>query len=203
MVLTVKVAVAGVPLDAGVTAGALQVGAGTTAGVIEQENATLELKPPTDVTVMVEVTELPAEMVEGLKAVPEMVKVGMRVKVAVTEGVVLFAIATEHVPVPEQPPPLQPVKVELVAGVAVSVTVDPAANPTVHVLPQLMPLGELVIVPTPVPARVAVRGMGGLKFAVTVWLLLSVMAQGAVPEQPEPLQPANVEAPLGVAVRVI
>ena len=41
-------------------------------------------------------------------------------KVAVTD--VAAFIVTEQVPVPEQPPPLQPAKVEPPAGAAVSVT---------------------------------------------------------------------------------
>lgn len=152
--LTVKVAVAGVPLAAGVTAGALQVGAGTTAGVTEQENATLELKPATEVTVMVEVAELPAETVAGVNAVPESVKVGMRPKVAVTAWFVFSAM--EQGAAPEQPAPLQPVKVEALLGVAVRVTELLVAKLPEHVpVPgQLMPFGLLVTVPAPVPASV-------------------------------------------------
>ena len=41
-------------------------------------------------------------------------------KVAVTD--VAAFMVTEHVPVPEHPPPLQPAKVEPPAGAAVSVT---------------------------------------------------------------------------------
>ena len=46
-------------------------------------------------------------------------------KVAVT--VVAADIVTVHAPVPEQPPPLQPVNVEPAAGVAVSITAVPLA----------------------------------------------------------------------------
>jgi hypothetical protein len=38
-----------------------------------------------------------------------------------------------HVPVPEQPPPDHPAKVEPVLGVAVSVTEVPAVNDPLHV----------------------------------------------------------------------
>ena len=44
-----------------------------------------------------------------------------------------------HGPVPEQAPD-QPTKMEPWPGVAVSVTVVPAANDAVHVNPQLMPV---------------------------------------------------------------
>jgi hypothetical protein len=46
-------------------------------------------------------------------------------KVAVTA--VAADIVTVHEPVPEQPPPLQPLKVEPAAGVAVNVTAVPLA----------------------------------------------------------------------------
>ncbi len=55
-------------------------------------------------------------------------------------------------PVPVQPPPLQPVKVEPAAGVAVSVTTVPVGNAVEQVAPQVMPAGALVTVPLPVPA---------------------------------------------------
>jgi len=77
------------------------------------------------------------------------------VKVAVT--VVAAETVTTHDPVPEHPPPFQPVKVEPVAGVAVSVTALPLAKLAEQVTPQLMPAGELVTVPLPVPAGVTVR----------------------------------------------
>ncbi len=52
----------------------------------------------------------------------ESVKV-CRLKVAVTDAAAF--IVTAHVPVLEQPPPLQPVKVDPPAGLAVSVTTVP------------------------------------------------------------------------------
>ena len=78
-----------------------------------------------------------------------------RVKVAVT--VVAAESVIVHDPVPEQPPPVQPVKVEPAAAVAVSVTVVPLAKLAEQVAPQLIPTGELVTVPLPVPAGVTVR----------------------------------------------
>lgn len=59
-----------------------------------------------------------------------------------------------HVEVPEQPPLLQPAKLNPELGVAVSVTVVLPAKlneQTVFVLPQEIPTGELVIRPRPVP----------------------------------------------------
>jgi hypothetical protein len=66
--------------------------------------------------------------------------------------VVAVVSVTVHAPVPEQPPPLQPVKVEPGAGAAVKVTAVPLANAAEHVVPQEMPVGALVTVPVPVPA---------------------------------------------------
>ena len=72
------------------------------------------------------------------------------VNVALT--VVAAVRVTVHVPVPEHPPPLQPVKVELAPGVALSVTTVPLVSDAEQVAPQLMPVGLLVTVPVPVPA---------------------------------------------------
>jgi len=63
---------------------------------------------------------------------------------------------TVQVPVPEQPPPLQPEKVEPAAGAAVKVTAVPLANAAAQVGPQEMPAGALVTVPMPAPALVTV-----------------------------------------------
>ena len=71
-------------------------------------------------------------------------------KVAVT--VVAAETVTVQVPVPAQPPPLQPLKVEPAAGAAVRVTAVPLVKLAEQVAPQVMPAGALVTVPVPVPA---------------------------------------------------
>src|SRR5436309_2657833 len=124
-----------------------------------------------------------------------------RVKVAVT--VVAAETVTTHDPVPEQPPPLQPVKVEPAAGVAVNVTAVPLAKLAEQLAPQLIPAGELVTVPLPVPALLTVSAkLGRAKVAVTVVAALRVTVQAPVPEQPPPLQPVKVEPAAGAAVSV-
>src|SRR5207253_964531 len=124
-----------------------------------------------------------------------------RLKVAVT--VVAPETVTTHVPVPEHPPPLQPLKVEPAAGLAVSVTAVPLAKLAEQVAPQLIPAGALVTVPLPVPALLTVSAtVGRAKVAVTVVAALRVTEQVPVPEQPPPLQPVKVEPPAGVAVSV-
>src|SRR5436309_2459064 len=132
--------------------------------------------------------------------------VSVRVKdctanVAVTE-VAAFSV-TMQVPVPEQPPPLQPEKVELAVGVAVKVTAVPLVNGAEHVAPQAMPAGLLATVPAPAPALVSVRVKDcTANVAVTEVAAFTVTVQVPVPEQPLPLQPVKVELASGVAVKV-
>jgi hypothetical protein len=77
---------------------------------------------------------------------------GATLNVAATE--VLALRFTVHVLVPLQAPD-QPVNMEPVLGVAVSVTDVPLAKLALHVCPQLMPEGLLVIVPVPVLCTVS------------------------------------------------
>src|SRR5579883_1453032 len=76
------------------------------------------------------------------------------VKVAVTEAaedkVTVQALVPLHAP-------LHPLKVEPLAGFAVSTTFVPEAKTAEHLLPQLMPAGTLVTVPLPEPALLTVR----------------------------------------------
>jgi hypothetical protein len=101
--------------------------------------------------------EMPAGVLVTVPApLPDLVTVRVKVfsaKVAVTERAAL--IVTVQVLVPVQAP-LQPVKVEPVAGAAVKVTMVPAVNEAEQVVPQEMPAGLLVTVPLPAPALVTV-----------------------------------------------
>src|SRR5207247_7159890 len=85
------------------------------------------------------------------------------VKVAVT--VVAAESVTTHVPAPEQLPPLQPVKVEPAAGVAVSVTAVPLVKLAEQVAPQVIPAGALVTVPLPRSEERRVGSEGGRRAA--------------------------------------
>jgi hypothetical protein len=89
------------------------------------------------------------------------------VNVAVTFWLALTV--TVQGPMPEQPPPLQPVNVEPVAGVAVSVTEVPDANGAEHVSGQAIPAGSLETVPTPDPLGATSNVCGiSVNVAVTV-----------------------------------
>src|SRR5438034_1620572 len=125
----------------------------------------------------------------------------MSVNVAVT--VVAALRVTVQAPGPEQPPPLQPLKVEPAAGAAVSVTAVPLAKLAAQVAPQVMPAGLLVTVPAPVPAleTVSVK-VCRVKVAVTMVAALRVTVQAPGPEQPPPLQPLKVEPAAGAAASV-
>ena len=112
-------------------------------------------------------------------------------------------IVTVQGPVPVQPPPLQPVKVEPAAGVAVKVTAVPLVKPVEQVVPHEMPAGALLTVPLPVPDCVTVSAKDDCtNVAVTDVAALTVTLHVPVPVQPPPLQPVNVEPAADVAVKV-
>lgn len=74
---------------------------------------------------------------------------GVRLKVAL--GAVSALTVTVQLPDPEQPPPLQPAKVEPELAAAVKVTCVPEVKSAEHVAPQSIPAGLLVTVPEPLP----------------------------------------------------
>ena len=133
---------------------------------------------------------------------------GGPVAVKIAPTLVAAFMVTVQVPVPEQAP-LQPAKVEPELATAVRVTLVPWAKVVLHVPPQLMPPGELVTAPVPVPLGATLNvncGGGGavpeLKFAVATTAELIVSVQLPVPEQ-APLQPVKVDPAFGVAMRVM
>lgn len=120
--------------------------------------------------------------------------------VAVTERAAV--IDTVHVEVPVHAPP-QPANVEPLAAAAVSVTDVPLAKLVVQVVPQLMPDGEDVTVPVPVPIFVTLSANVDelLKVAVTARAAVIDTVHVLVPVH-APLQPANVEPLAAAAVSV-
>ena len=125
---------------------------------------------------------------------------GFGLNVAVTPSAVL--VETVHVPVPVQPPPLQPANVEPVAGVAVRTTDIPGPYASLQSVGQLMPAGADTTVPTPVPASVTTTELLTAKEAWTVTLAVAVTAQLPVPVHPPPDQPTKSEPDVAVACSV-
>jgi len=113
------------------------------------------------------------------------------------------AIVTVQVPVPLQPAPLQPANVEPVLGVAVNVTVAPWGYVSEQSAPQLMPAGDDVTVPAPVPLLLTASAKAfRANDAVTAVAAVTVTVQSPVPGQPTPLQLKNAEPTDGTAVSV-
>jgi len=109
-------------------------------------------------------------------------------------------ITTLQVPVPAHAEPLQPAKEKPDVGVAVKVTVEPWVKFAEHVLPQLMPDGELLT--DPPPLLVTFKDCcGGANEAVTDWFEFKVTEHAPVPVH-APLQPVNRYPEPGVAARL-
>src|SRR5947208_1855305 len=72
-------------------------------------------------------------------------------KIAVTDRT--FTIVTVHVAPDSESQPVQPLKVELAAEAAVSVTCELLKNDALHVDGQLIPAGEDDTAPEPSPCR--------------------------------------------------
>ena len=96
------------------------------------------------------------ELVTVPDPVPALVTVNSRTGTKLAVAVLAtFVVTVQVVAVPVQAP-LQPLNRELDAAVAVRVTVALLAKLKLQVLPQLIPVGELVTVPVPVPVLVTV-----------------------------------------------
>ena len=106
-------------------------------------------------------------------------------------------------PVPEQPPPLQPAKLDRRPGAAINVTV-PLSNVAEHdPLQLLIPAGLDDTLPRPRPVVLTVKvNCCGAKLAVTVVAAFTVTEQLPVPEHPPPLQPLNADPASAAAVSV-
>jgi len=122
-------------------------------------------------------------------------------KIAVT--VVLAVNTVVHVPVPLQPPPLQPEKTEPVFGTALRKTVRFWMTTPEQVVPQLIPPGDDVTVPPPVPVLTIVTTQcSSVNDAPMMTSEVIVLVHVPVPLQPPPLQPPKAEVFAGVAVIV-
>jgi len=136
----------------------------------------------------------PAFVTLSAKVAVEVLNVAVTLRAAVIDVV--------QVPVPVHAP-LQPANVEPLAATAVRVTEVPEAKFAVQVVPQLMPAGDDVTVPAPVPAFVTAseKVVAPLKVAVTARAAVIDVVQVPVPVH-APLHPANVEPLVATAVSV-
>jgi hypothetical protein len=121
------------------------------------------------------------------------------VRVNVASTLCARSTVTTHAPVPAQAP-AQPANIEVPSGVAERVTTCPPSKAYEHVGPQLIPDGDDVTVPPPLPAIVTVTGYVNRAFTDFAALIVTAHV-GDVPEH-APVQPANVAPASLVAVRV-
>jgi len=192
---------------------------------VVQEPALLQaLKVEPDAGAAVSVTLVPVGMF-AVHVAPQLMPAGddvtvpvpvpVRLTVSADVGTVVNAASTVvsaesvnvHVGLVVHAPALfQLVKVEPAAGVAVRVTL-PCGREAVHVAPQLMPAGDEVTEPVPLPVllvTVRLTGGGASNAAFTLVLALSVNVQtGSVVQLPAFVQPAKVEPAAGLAVSVM
>jgi hypothetical protein len=96
--------------------------------------------------------------------------------------------------------PVQPLKIDPAAGVAVKATTAPEENAALHVAPQLIPAGLLVTVPLPLPALLIVS----VKVGVNVAMQLTATDMITLPslQSASPVQPAKADPADGDAVSV-
>lgn len=121
----------------------------------------------------------------------------------------IFMVNTQA-PVPPQAP-VQPIKVALPLATAAKVTTVPMGKLALQPTPQLMPLGEEVTVPPPVPAvvtlniatvvlsKAAVTFGIGVRIDGSIKVELTNSVHTPVPPQAPP-QPVNLDPVAGVAV---
>jgi len=109
------------------------------------------------VALTLNVTTAPRKLVAFTVMLPGSDRMGAVTSAKFAVTVVLAVRVTVQLPVPEQPPPLQPMKLDPVSGVAVSVTGGSLLKVAEQVAPQLIPPGLEVTVPLPVPVLPTVR----------------------------------------------
>ena len=122
-------------------------------------------------------------------------------------AVLLAAMFTVHVGKFPVQSPDHPTKSDPAVGETVSVT-SPDANNAVQVVPQLIPLGELIIVPSPLPVlmtnnclSVDVSNTALIVLATSI-LTVQVGLAGTHNPRSAPLQFTKIEPVLGAAVSV-
>jgi hypothetical protein len=119
-------------------------------------------------------------------------------------AVAVAAVFTTQEPVPVQPAPFQPVKVDPPSAVAVRVTAMLLKKLALQIAPQSIPVGAEITFPVPVPPlrMVTVKvPWGGSTLNVAVTVVVLATWQIPVPVHP-PLHPAKSDPALGEGVNV-
>ena len=96
--------------------------------------------------------------------------------------------------------PDQPANVEPDAGIAVKVMAVPLFSVVEQVLPQLIPVGLLVTVPVPVPARLTVSMYVLISLNTAVQVMLAFMVTLPSLQSASPDQLAKTESLAGAAI---
>lgn len=147
----------------------------------------------------------------GLQAMPPVSLVTVPAPVVLTLSVKLanltltardWFISTVHEALPTGVHPVKPTSPYPVLGVAVSVTVLPAAKAALHAEPQLIRLSPSCTVPAPLLVTLRLKRA---KVAVTVRATFSVTLHDVLPGplvELHPLHPVNPDVTLGTAVTV-
>ena len=124
------------------------------------------------------------------------------VVVVVKVAVQVFAAVIVTEPSVQSAFPLQPAKVDPVAGVGVKVTTLPEAYDSVQSVPQFTPVGLLVTPPFPVFVTVNMAEVVVVVVKVAVQVFAVVIVTEPSVQSAFPLQPAKVDPVAGVGVKV-
>src|SRR5262249_47937710 len=135
---------------------------------------------------------------------PVLVTVSLRSAVNVAVTARAWSIVTWHGFVVPAQSPLQPVKTDPAAGVAVRVMSESSGKSCMQVAPQSIPAGLLPTPPLPLPSLVIVSVCVGsnVKTAVTARAWSIVTEHGLVVPVQSPVQWSKVDPNAGVAVSV-
>ena len=126
------------------------------------------------------------------------------VRVRTASNVAVQPTAADIVTVPsaQSASPVQPAKVDVASGVAVSVTDVPTEYGSLQSPGHVIPAGLEVTVPDPVPAIVTASVFGGMRSNVAVQLRAALIVTLPSVQSASPLHPANVEPDAGAGMSV-
>ena len=126
----------------------------------------------------------------------------VRVRTASNVAVQPTAADIVTVPLAQSASPVQPAKVDVASGVAVSVTDVPTEYGSLQSPGHVIPAGLEVTVPDPVPAIVTASVFGGMRSNVAVQLRAALIVTLPSVQSASPLHPAKVEPDAGAGISV-